>query len=72
MRAKAAATKEAIATPAFVSDALTRAERAAFEAMPPSHRREYVNWILEAKKTETRERRIEALRVKMRERAAKP
>jgi len=30
-----------------------------FEAMPPSHRREYVKWIIEAKKDETRRNRIE-------------
>ncbi|MBE1497398.1 uncharacterized protein YdeI (YjbR/CyaY-like superfamily) [Amycolatopsis lexingtonensis] len=27
---------------------------AAFEALPPSHRREYVQWVAEAKKPETR------------------
>lgn len=32
--------------------------REAFESMPPSHRREYVEWITEAKKEETRARRI--------------
>lgn len=32
--------------------------RAAFDAMPPSHRREYLEWINEAKKDETRGRRI--------------
>lgn len=31
---------------------------AAFQAMPPSHRREYVRWIDEAKKTATRTGRI--------------
>lgn len=33
--------------------------RAAFEKMPPSHKREYAGYILEAKKAETRERRVE-------------
>jgi uncharacterized protein YdeI (YjbR/CyaY-like superfamily) len=33
------------------------AARKAFEALPPSHRREYVEWIASAKKDETRERR---------------
>lgn len=33
--------------------------RAAFDRMPPSHRREYVGYIAEAKKAETRERRAE-------------
>ena len=32
--------------------------RAAFDAFPPSHRREYIQWIAEAKRDETRERRI--------------
>jgi len=39
---------------------------AAFAALPPSHRREYIDWILEAKRAETRARRVEetARRVK--------
>ncbi len=32
--------------------------KAAFDAFPPSHRREYLEWILEAKRAETRARRI--------------
>jgi uncharacterized protein YdeI (YjbR/CyaY-like superfamily) len=32
--------------------------QAAFERMPYSHQKEYLEWILEAKKTETRQRRI--------------
>lgn len=31
---------------------------AAFEALPPSHKREYLVWIGEAKKADTRVRRI--------------
>jgi uncharacterized protein YdeI (YjbR/CyaY-like superfamily) len=31
--------------------------KAVFEALPPSHRREYETWIQEAKKAETRRRR---------------
>jgi uncharacterized protein YdeI (YjbR/CyaY-like superfamily) len=31
---------------------------AAFERMPPSHQREYVAWVEEAKRPETRARRI--------------
>lgn len=30
----------------------------AFERLPPSHRREYLDWLAEAKKQETRQRRI--------------
>ncbi len=33
--------------------------RATFEAFSPSHRREYVEWITEAKREETRARRVE-------------
>jgi uncharacterized protein YdeI (YjbR/CyaY-like superfamily) len=34
------------------------AAQARFDALPPSHRREYLEWITEAKKPETRARRI--------------
>ena len=39
---------------------------AAFAALPPSHRREYIDWIISAKRPETRTRRVEetARRVK--------
>lgn len=30
------------------------AARSAFDALPPSHRREYLRWVSEAKRTETR------------------
>ncbi len=33
--------------------------RERFDAMPPSHRREYTRWISEAKKEDTRRSRIE-------------
>ena len=47
--------------PQDLNDALTHdaSARAAFEQLPPSHRREYVDWILEAKRAETRARRVE-------------
>jgi uncharacterized protein YdeI (YjbR/CyaY-like superfamily) len=35
-----------------------RKAKAAYEAFSPSHRREYVEWITEAKREETRERRL--------------
>jgi uncharacterized protein YdeI (YjbR/CyaY-like superfamily) len=46
--------------PADLSAAMTadNAALAAFLALPPSHRREYLNWIGEARRAETRERRI--------------
>lgn len=31
----------------------------AFAALPYSHRREYIDWVLEARRPETRARRIE-------------
>lgn len=34
--------------------------REAFEEMPPSHQREYVSWIEEAKKESTRQGRIKS------------
>jgi uncharacterized protein YdeI (YjbR/CyaY-like superfamily) len=33
--------------------------RAAFDAFPPSHQREYVEWVTEAKRDDTRRRRLE-------------
>ncbi len=33
--------------------------RAAFDAFPPSHKREYVEWIVEAKTPDTRQRRLD-------------
>lgn len=32
--------------------------RATFEVFPPSHRRESIEWIAEAKRADTRERRL--------------
>ncbi|WP_103339851.1 YdeI/OmpD-associated family protein [Amycolatopsis sp. CA-126428] len=47
--------------PAELAAALAAAPDAAalFEALPPSHRREYVRWVAEAKKLETRVSRAE-------------
>jgi hypothetical protein len=33
--------------------------RATFESFPPSKRRDYIEWIVEAKQSQTRERRVE-------------
>lgn len=46
--------------PAEFAEALAGATvaKAALEAFAPSHRREYVEWISEAKRAETREKRI--------------
>lgn len=35
-----------------------RQAQAAFDAFPPSHRREYIEWITEAKREETRQKRL--------------
>lgn len=46
--------------PRFVSDALKKMPRAweNFNALAPSYRREYVGWITQAKREETRARRL--------------
>jgi hypothetical protein len=50
---------EAKPSPAFAAAlAADRKARAAFAAFPPGQRREYVEWIDEAKREETRARRI--------------
>jgi hypothetical protein len=57
-RAKRA--KVPVSIPAELSMALKQnaAAAAAFKKFSPSHRREYVEWIVEAKRDETRQRRI--------------
>lgn len=57
---KPAATKEII-IPADLKTAFKENEAAklAFTAMSPSHKNEYISWITEAKREETRIRRIE-------------
>lgn len=60
MKRGTAAPKRPVNVPRDLAAALkTNARaRAAFEGFPPSHKREYVEWIVEAKKPETRERRL--------------
>ena len=41
--------------------------RATWDAFPPSHRKEYVEWIVEAKRAETRARRLEQAMEMLRE-----
>lgn len=41
--------------------AKSKVAKAKFEKMPPSHKREYLGYVLEAKKAETRTRRIEKM-----------
>ncbi len=56
-----AAPKTALETPAELTAALAKNTKArtTFENFPPSHRREYITWIAEAKRPETRDRRVE-------------
>jgi hypothetical protein len=55
-----AAPKKAARTPAFVTAALKKNKKAAatFAAFPPSHKREYLEWLTGAKTEETRQRRL--------------
>ena len=52
--------KPALKAPPYFTAALKKndAARAKFEAFPPSHKREYIEWITEAKQEATRDRRI--------------
>jgi uncharacterized protein YdeI (YjbR/CyaY-like superfamily) len=52
--------RAALPVPAELATALAKNKKARtnFEAMPPSHRREYNEWIGEAKREETREARV--------------
>lgn len=53
--------KKPVRAPKDLATALTANRKAAatYEAFPPSAKREYVEWITEAKSEETRERRLE-------------
>lgn len=55
-----AAPKPPPEVPDFLRDALSRHPQAAaaFNAFPPSQRREYIDWLVEAKQASTRERRL--------------
>ncbi|MBC7991333.1 MAG: YdeI/OmpD-associated family protein [Luteimonas sp.] len=59
-RTKNAAPKPPLPVPADLAAALKKdaKARATFGAFPPSHRREYIEWITEAKRDETRQRRL--------------
>jgi uncharacterized protein YdeI (YjbR/CyaY-like superfamily) len=66
-----AAARE-VAVPDALRDALSAnpAESAAFDALASSHRREFARWIAEAKRDETRERRVAKALQMLRERNA--
>jgi uncharacterized protein YdeI (YjbR/CyaY-like superfamily) len=53
--------RPALPTPADLAAALKRnaAAAKAFAGFAPSHRREYIEWITEAKRAETRQKRLE-------------
>lgn len=55
-------TTKPVDIPAELKSALTRNKKAAaaFEKFPPSHKREYAEWIADAKGAETRQRRVES------------
>jgi uncharacterized protein YdeI (YjbR/CyaY-like superfamily) len=58
---KPATKRLPLRTPPSLSKALARNRKAktTFDSFSPSHRREYIEWITEAKTPETRDRRIE-------------
>ena len=58
---KKAAAKKEIEVPDYLIRALKKNKKAwtAFEAFAPSHRKEYVQWITEAKTPETRQKRMD-------------
>jgi hypothetical protein len=60
-RMKAAAPKRAIPMPADLKAALAKNKKAgaAYQDFSPSHKREYLEWITEAKSAETRARRLD-------------
>ncbi|RDZ28260.1 YdeI/OmpD-associated family protein [Lysobacter silvisoli] len=59
--AKRGAPKPPLEVPADLAAALKKnaAARKTFEAFPPSHRREYVEWLTEAKREATRLKRLQ-------------
>ncbi len=50
--------KRTVTVPAYLKKAMNARERAIFDALAYSHRKEYVEWVADAKKPETRARRI--------------
>lgn len=56
------AVTKSVAIPPELKSALARNKKAAaaFEKFPPSHKREYSEWIAEAKGEETRQRRVKS------------
>lgn len=59
-RAAATTPKKALPVPADLAAALKKNKAAAktFDGFSPSHRKEYIEWITEAKREETRQKRV--------------
>ena len=55
------AAKPPLKTPAYMLAAIKKNKKAAaaWAASSPSHQREYIEWIIDAKTEETRDRRLE-------------
>ena len=53
--------KPALRIPPYFMTAVRKNKKAlkTFDAFPPSHKREYVEWVAEAKQEETRKKRLE-------------
>ncbi len=60
-RGKSRSTPRKVQLPSDLEEALRRnvKAQAIFQDLPPSHQREYVEWIDEAKKEDTRRNRIQ-------------
>lgn len=56
-----ARSKGEVVVPTALANALKKNKKAAaaFDGLPPSHKREYAEWIADAKREDTRERRVE-------------
>jgi len=52
--------KKTVETPQFIVDILSNHPKAkeVFDAFPPSHKKEYIEWLLEAKREATKDKRI--------------
>jgi uncharacterized protein YdeI (YjbR/CyaY-like superfamily) len=59
--APARAPRAELPVPADLMGALRKNKKAmtAFQSFPPSHRREYIEWIIEARREETRQKRLQ-------------
>jgi len=63
------AAQKPLRVPTDLANALkkNRQAKSAFDAFPPSHKREYIEWITEAKRDDTRTRRVTAAIAQMTE-----